>query len=194
MARRSSNRPKLRQSEKVTKADVINKYPSAEQDVSEQWKSIVTEILDWSVENNRYAWQLEGLIGKIAKRFPYVKEQSYRRKISDMITFNFRQYKPDYYLTSQWDKYRDKLPYLFSDNPKESAKTKCFHDKIREQLGKPVHKQEHLNSDFEGLDAIFNNPNTSGGETYVFEKLECSREEMLAILNQGLKFSSIYVK
>ena len=194
MPRQRSNRPKTKQSDKVTKDVLYKKYPQVEQAIDEQWKSIIIDILNNCVENNPYAWQLEGLRKRIHNKFPYVKEASYQRKISDIISFNFRQHRAEWHKTPQWDPWREKVPYLFQDNPKEDYMSKCLHDKIKEMKNAPpVQKQEHLNSDFEGLDAIFNKP-SSGSETYVLENLECSRDEMLAILNQGLKFSGIKVK
>ena len=193
MPRQRSNRPKVKQSAKVTKDVLYTRYPHIEQAIDEQWKSVVIDTLNNCVENNRYAWSLEGLLKRIKNKFPYVKDAAYQRKISDIITFNFRQHKAEYYKTSQWDPWREKLPYLFHDSPKDAFMSKSFHDKINESKGAPVQKQQHLNSDFEGLDAIFTQQST-GTETYVFENLECSRDEMLAILNQGLKFSSIKVK
>lgn len=193
MPRQRSNRPKIKQSAKVTKEVLYTRYPHIEQAIDEQWKTIVVDTLNNCVDNNRYAWSLEGLLKRIKTKFPYVKEAAYHRKISDIITFNFRQHKAEYYKTSQWDPWREKLPYLFQDSPKDAFMSKSLHEKIAAAKNPPLQNQEHLNTDFEGLDAIFSKP-SSGTETYVFETLECSRDEMLSILNQGLKFSAIKVK
>lgn len=195
MPRQRSNRPKVKQSDKVTMRVLYSKYPQVEQEIDEQWKIIITDILNNCVKNNPYAWQMEGLRKRIQKHFPYVKEPAYQRKVSDIITFNFRQHTKENWKTDQWDQWRDKVPYLFHESPKAAHSQKILHEKIAAAKNPPLQNQEHLNTDFEGLDAIFNKPSSdSGDQIYVFENLECSRDEMLAILNQGLKFSAIKVK